>query len=292
MNPIEDNSISSGVAGPVGRVYTADSSLRHPRAFIAAGLRDLRQCWPTTKRFFSRSLAQRYRYSSLGIFWAFVPAIITALVLIAGQKSRLLTHSLVPPPFYGVFGLTLGQTFLDALNALRTVFTAHQQLLRRNNVPLEGLIASAVVEAGFNSVVRLAVLAAAFAFFGVRPLVTLPLALCGFIGTLLIGGGLGLILAPYSTLKRDIENVMIFLPWVLFATTPIFVAPAPNSLPAMMYRFNPLAWIFDSTRTLAYGEPGHRWPALLSVPVGFAFLLLGWLLCRLWRPYVVERALV
>ena len=259
---------------------------------MGAALRDVRASWPTTTRFFRRSLAQRYRYSSLGIIWAFVPFVITALVLIAGQRTRLVGHTNVPPPFYGVFGLAMGMTFLEALNILRTVFTAHQTLLRRNNVPIEGLIAAGIIETGFGCLIRIIVLCAAFAFFSVTPAITAPLALFGFAGALLFGCGIGLLLAPFSSLKRDIDNVMMFLPWVLFATTPVFFSAASNSPLAQVYRINPLAYIFDSTRTLAYGAPGHKWPAIASIFVGTLLVVAGWLLCRLWRPYVVERFLV
>jgi lipopolysaccharide transport system permease protein len=276
---------------PARVIYTADSRLHRIRSFLGTARRDLRGSWPTTTRFFRRSLAQRYRYSSLGLIWAFLPSVITALVLIAGQRTRLIGHGQVPPPFYGVFGLTLGMSFLEALNTLRSIFTTHQFLLRRNNVPIEGLISAAIIEMGFNSAIRVVVLAAAFIFFGVPPILTLPLALLGFIGTVLLGCGIGLLLAPFSSLKRDLDNIMSFLPWIVFAVTPIFVRANSHALETI-YRFNPLAWIFDSTRTLAYGAPGSAWPAILSPVFGLGLMLLGWLLCRLWRPYVVERSLV
>jgi lipopolysaccharide transport system permease protein len=275
-------------------VYTSESRLRAPLAFLRAGLRDLRGAGPTARRFFKRSLAQRYRFSSLGLAWAFAPSVITALVLTAGQRTKLITgHGQVPPPFYGVFGLTLGMTFLEALNALRSLFPTHQNLLRRNNVPLEGLILAAIIEVTFNTLVRMVVLVVAFFFFAVRPSFhTLPCMVVGIVGVVLLGSGLGLLFAPYNSLKRDIENIMTFLPWILFASTPVFVAARPGSAMALAYQVNPLAWIFDSIRTASYGAHGSLWPAMLALPTGMGMLILGWFACRLWRPYVVERSLV
>jgi lipopolysaccharide transport system permease protein len=290
VNTIEPESLS--VLRPAPVIYSGDSRLHHLRSFLGAARRDLRGSWPTAKQFFLRTLAQTYRYSSLGILWAFVPFVITAIVLIAGQKTGLVLHKEVPAPFYGVFGLTLAMTFIEALNALRLTFTAHQVLLRRNNVPIEGLIAAGIIAVSVNGLIRLIVLALAFIFFGVTPALTVPLALFGFAGTLFLGCGIGLLLAPFSSLRRDIDNMMSFLPWIIFAATPVFVKPGNNTPVEFLYSFNPLAWIFDSTRTLAYGVPGYAWPALLSVVLGLGVLIAGWLLCRLWRPYVVERLLV
>ena len=274
-------------------IHSAQSRLLQPRKFLMESYRDLLQAQPTARRFFARSLNNRFRYSSLGLFWAFVPSAITALILSLGQRSQLLNAGDVPAAFYGVFGLLLAQTFIETLTSTQSFFTTHEQLLRRNNVPIEGLILASMTEFCFNTMVRIFILAVCFFVFGVAPsLLTLPIALLGFLGVLILGVGIGLILAPVSSLKRDISNAMTFLPWVLFATTPVFVAAKATSKLHLVYQWNPLAWIFDSVRTAAYGTSGSLLPALLILPVSLGILIFGWLACRLWRPYVMERTLV
>lgn len=275
-------------------INASASRLHDKRLFVAAASRDIKGSWPTARRFFERGIAQKYRYSSLGLLWAFIPAIITACVLIAGQKVHVMLHvrGEVPAPFYGVFGLGLAQSFLDGLGGTRSVFSSNQMILRRSNIAIEGLIGAAVIDAAFSVLIRIGVLTIAFVFFKVMPVATVPLALLAFAGTLLIGCGIGLVLAPLSSLKRDLDNIMGFLPWILFAITPVFVMPTPGSLAVKLYAFNPLAWIFDSTRSLAYGAPGSLTPGLICIAVGPLILLAGWVFCRVWHPYVVERSLV
>ncbi len=198
----------------------------------------------------------------------------------------------VPAPFYGVFGLGLAQTFLDGLGGTRSVFSNNQMIMRRSNIAIEGLIGAAIIDAAFSVLIRIGVLVIAFAFFKVMPVSTVPLAVLSFAGTLLIGCGIGLFLAPMSSLKRDIDNIMGFLPWIIFAVTPIFVKPSPDSLATKLYAFNPLAWIFDSTRSMAYGAQGSITPGLICMAAGPLILLAGWVFCRVWHPYVVERSLV
>jgi lipopolysaccharide transport system permease protein len=217
------------------------------------------------------------------------------MVLIAGQRASVIGtgRGEVLPAFYGVFGLALAQTFLESLNGLRVLFTSHQTMLRRNNVAIEGLILAAFIEVHFGVLVRLIVLAVVFFLFGVLPrFETLPLALTGLSGVVLIGGGLGLLLAPASSVRNDIDQVIHLLPWALFAVTPVFVAPVAGSLLARGYALNPLAWLFDSIRSAAYGASGSLVLALVAPFVGAFLVSIGWFFCRFCRPYVVERYLV
>ncbi len=276
---------------PVLHEASAASRLRRPRQFVADALSDLHGSRPTVLRFFKRGLIQRYRNAQLGLLWAVAPSLIVALVITSGQRAQLVgdVPGGIPPAFYGVFGIVVAQTFLDGLNSTRGVFGANQALLARGNLLIEGLIGAALVDAAFNTALRLLVAVGAFAWFGIVPAATAPLAILGLAATLLVGAGLGLMVAPVSVLQRDIANVFSFLPWVLFATTPVFVSPKPGTLMHTAMAGNPLGMLFDSVRTAAYGAPGSVAAALAGLPVGFALVVLGWLVCRFWRPYVVER---
>ena len=267
--------------------------LRPLSRFLGEWLEDLRGCGTTARRLFLRHLAQQYRFSSLGLLWAFAPSAITAVVLIGGQRAHILRKGeAVPAAFYGVFGLAMAQTFLEALNATRRIFASHQQLLRRQNVPLEGIIVAGFIDTAFSLLVRLAVLAVVFFAFSV-PLVpaTVAIAAIGFVGIALVGGGLGLLLAPLSSLKRDVDNLFGILPWMLFAVTPVFVpAPATGYL-SWIYWLNPLARMFDGIRVAAYGGVGDPFAAFRGAVMGIVVMIIGWVFCRIARPHVVERML-
>lgn len=274
----------------------SSNRLSEPSAFVRSSLADLRAAGPTANRFFKRHMAQQYRFSSFGMIWAFAPSVITAVVLIGGQRSRLIQpdQATIPAAFYGVFGLVMAQSFFESLNSTRSIFTTHQNLLRRQNVPLEGLIVANFVDVIFNTAVRLFVLAVVFFLFAVRPtLTTLPLAFSGLIGLIMAGGGFGLLIAPINSLKSDVNKFMAVFPWLLFAATPVFVPPSgTNFLLGLVYTCNPLAWIFNSIRTAAYGAEGSYFPALIGAFVSLLLVVAGWLFCRLCRPYIVERLLV
>ena len=272
---------------------TPDKRGRHPAAFLVDWLADLRMCRTTARRLFLRHLAQQYRYSSLGILWAFVPPALATLVLIGGQRANVAGQSEgVPAAFYGVFGLALAQTFLEAINTTRRVFANHGQLLRRQNVPLDGLIAAALLETGFTMLVRLGILVVAFFVFSVRPVpATIGLALAGFVGLVALGAGFGLMVAPLVSLKRDVDNLFNVLPWLLFSVTPVFVPPPAGSLFARICEYNALTRIFDGIRAAAYGGQGMPFASLRGLVAGLLVLIVGWAFCRFSRPHVVERML-
>lgn len=272
------------------------SRLARPWRFLNDWLQDLGRGLPIARRFFGISLNQRYRSSSLGLAWAFVPAVVTALALIVGQRSRTLglgaVPGAVPMPFYGVFGLLMAQSFLESFQAFRVIFSRHRQLLLGRGLPIEGLLLAGLGEVGFAMVARQPVLICLFVFYGIEPRwATLPLAGCGLLASVLLGAGLGLLLAPLAALRSDLDHVGQILPWVLFALTPVVVAPAAGSLLEQICRFNPLTWIFDGTRAAAYGGPGQAWVPALGLLAGLLVVAIGALFCRVCRPHVLERLL-
>lgn len=274
-------------------VYGVGSRLQNPGRFFLDWLVDLRACGPTARRLFLGHIAQQYRFSSLGLLWAFAPSILTALVLIGGQRAHVVGQGGgVTAAFYGVFGLGLAQTFLEALNATRRVFASHQQLLRRQNVPLDGLIVAGLLDVAFNMVVRLIVIVTVFFVFSVPPAVaTLPLAFLGFVGVAVLGAGLGLLVAPLNSLKRDIDNLFGILPWILFAVTPVFVPLSTESRFGQICQWNPLTRLFDGIRAAAYGGDGDPSAVFRGLILGLVIMFVGWMFCRIARPHIVERML-
>lgn len=274
-------------------VYGVGSRLRNPGRFFRDWLADLRACGPTARRLFQRHLAQQYRFSSLGLLWAFAPSALTALVLIGGQRAHVVGQGAgVTAAFYGVFGLALAQTFLEALNATRRVFASFQQLLRRQNVPLDGLIVAGLLDVAFNMIVRLVVVVTVFFVFSVPPaMATLPLAFLGFVGVAVLGAGLGLLVAPLNSLKRDIDNLFGIMPWILFAITPVFVPLPAGSRFGQICEWNPLTRLFDGIRAAAYGGDGDPSAVIRGLILGLVIMFIGWMFCRIARPYVVERML-
>lgn len=277
------------------QIYSAESPLLSQRKFLSQAWRDLVGSRETAVRLFRQYIAQRYRYSSLGLVWAFAPSAITALLLTLSKRSPSSSSTLdhVAPQFYAVFGLILAQTFLETFNTQRGIFSGHSYVLSRQRAPIEGFLLSGVADNLFNLGIKVCILVVMFLLFRVKPAFTLPLGLIGVGSIFMLGSGLGLMLAPLSALKRDIDNVMNFFPWVLFGLTPVFVEARPGSGLYQIYRFNPLTWIFEATRNYAYGSgSGFGRPLIIALVASGCLVPIAWLFCRIARPYVVERFLI
>lgn len=276
------------------RVLNGASQLVSRRLFLNVAFRDLSACTHVAKRLFLQGIAQRYRYSSLGIFWAFMPSAMIAVLLTVGQRAQIFDgrSGIISPQVYGIFGLVMMQTFLEAMQSQRVLLTRHSHLLIRQKVPIEGLILSGIAEAGFALLVRLPVLIAVLIFFDISPPATAPLALMGFATLIGLGAGAGLFLAPWNVLSRDLESLMNFLPWLLFAITPVFVAVPSNSYVFSLYQLNPLTHLFELIRWMAYGSGEVTIFSICLLPLTCLLLVAGWLFCRLCLPYIIERSLI
>lgn len=288
-----DSTPPTGPAVPVS-IRTADSRLRDPGRFFREWGEDLARSPRLAWRLFLRSLIQQYRHSSMGIFLAFAPVVVTALVYTFGKRSHLVGTEIagIDSTFFGVEGVLMVQSFFEAFNAMRRLFAGNQALFRRQNLPVEGPIMASLVDLGFRLLVRFAVLGLLTVLLGVPIAPTFPLALWGFLGLSLVGAGLGLLAAGPGALAQDVNVVSSVLPMVLFAVTPVFLVPPPGSVIGRIHAANPLAWLFDGIRAAAHGGGGSIGGAVMGPLVGLGLLAAGWLVCRVARPHVVERMLV
>ena len=278
---------------PVSR-YSSASRLSDPAQFLREWKRDIFASPRIGWRLFQRGLIHQYRHSSLGIFLVFAPVLIAALLFTFGRHSNLLAAEIggVNSAFFGACGMLMGQSFLEALNSTKRLFANNQSLFRRQNLPVEGPLLAIVIDLVFRLLIRLLVLALLMGLFSIHPVPTAPIAAWGLLGISLAGAGLGLIAAAPSCLQQDLTVLASILPLVLFTVTPVFGVPAPASLLGRIQSVNPLTWLFQGIRAAAYGGSGSVVAAAIGPVVGILLVLLGWFICRIARPHVVERILV
>lgn len=220
---------------------------------------------------------------------------LTAVVLMGGQRANVISsNGVVPGAFYGIFGMALAQTFLEALNGTRRLFIAHQNILKRQRVPVEPFITAEIMQLGFTMTVRLAILVALYIFFSVptpSPEMIM-IALIGYFGIASSGAGIGLLLAPLTALTQDLDQISNILPWIIFAITPVFVPVAKGSFLGSLAGVNPLTWAFDSIRGAAYAGGESSAASIVAGIVGLFMVIIGSMVCRIARPHVVERLMM
>ena len=273
-------------------VYTPESQVRHPRRLLAEMWYDLCSSRELAWRLVVRDISALYRQSLLGLLWAFLPPIVTALIFIILHQQEVFTvrETSIPYPAFVLVGTVLWQVFVDSINApLRSVIAA-KPMLAKIKFPYEALILSAMGQVLFNLGFKLVILAVVFIVFRIP--ITWGLALSPFaiLMLILLGIFIGLLLTPIGVLYTDISSGLAIVTNLWFFATPV-VYPPPQSFPfSLLATLNPVSPLLTGTRDLATTGTLENAGAFAVVSVltivGLSF---AWILYRLSLPILIER---
>ncbi|WP_165356235.1 ABC transporter permease [Sphingosinicella sp. BN140058] len=267
-------------------LISARPQLTDPRGFLLAAMADLPLSMAIGWALFRANLRARQRRSALGYLWLLAPAAAATVICTYLQSRRIVEIGSTQLPYaaHVLAGMLLWQIFVEALNAPLQQLTISRQMMTRSRVPHEAIIIGGVFEVLLNGAIRLAVLAAAAAWFGVDFAPTILLVPLGAAALILLGLAFGMIILPWGLLYQDVGRAIALGTTLWFFLTPVFYrAPAGG-----LTRINPVTPLLDSTRS--WIGPGGASAAFLPVTAGAAAcLVLAWLFYRLARPHVVAR---
>lgn len=274
------------------RVYTPDSPVRRPLAFLKTILGDARAAGPLAWRLFVRDISAQYRQTAIGYLWAALPAVFTALVWVALQAVGLLSVNTGNIPYiaYVLAGVMFWQLFVDALNAPLKMLSQNRSMLNRVNFPTEAIFASGVAQVLFNFAIRLVVLGVVLAAVGAPVKWTAPGILLPGLALLLVGTALGLLLAPAGVLYQDIQQGLNMIVAPLMFLTPVIYAAGTVGVLGKINRVNPLTPMFEVMRGFLFGGVG---PYLVELGIVSAVMVavfcVAWIVYRLSLPMLIER---
>jgi len=80
-------------------IYTSESLLRHPLLLFKQMWRDLLASRGLAWRLLVRDISAQYRQSFLGILWAFVPPVATAVGLTLANNAKVINISATDLPY-------------------------------------------------------------------------------------------------------------------------------------------------------------------------------------------------
>lgn len=273
-------------------VYSPESKIRSPKQLFVTMFRDLFRSRELAWRLFIRDISAQYRQSLLGIFWAFIPPIVTSLVFILLQSRRIFNfeETDIPYPVYVLVGTLLWQLFTESLNApLKTVNNA-KPILSKINIPHESLILSAFYNLIFSLLLKLVVLLAIFILFKIEFAWITLLVPFLFILLILLGLSIGLFLTPLGMLYTDISSSLPIVTQLWFFITPV-IYPVPTTYPlSLIAVLNPVTPLLVGARDLATkGVLLTPMPfVVIALIIPFA-LLIAWIIFRLSIPIIIER---
>jgi lipopolysaccharide transport system permease protein len=273
-------------------VYTPESRIRHPRILFKEMWHDLLAARELAWRLLVRDISAQYRQSLFGVFWAFLPPIITALGLVIAQDAGVVNvgHTDIPYPAYVMFSMALWQTFIDALSGPVAAVSSAKSMMAKINFPREAIFLAKLGEVLFNFAIRLILIVALFVWFKIPVTWSVLLAPVSLAHLIILGTGIGLFLAPLGALYGDIARAIPLLvtPWLLL-TPVIYPVPKPGWFSTVV-SLNPVTPLLVTTRDLAtsgvVSDPAGFW---LASSFAFGLFVVAWIFSRLAMPFIVER---
>lgn len=284
--------IKQAELGSTRSVYTSESRMRHPFKLFKEMGRDLLASQELAWRLLVRDINAQYRQSFLGIFWAFIPPIITAAGFTFAKSNGVINigNTELPYPAYVMFSMTLWQTFTEALNGPLQAVNDAKSMLARINFPHEALILAKLGEVFFNFGIKLILIMGLFTWFHIPVTWSLILAPVALIHLVLLGTFIGLLLAPMGALYQDFSRGLTLITGFWLFLTPVVYPVPSNGVFGSIVKLNPVTPLLVTTRELAttgfISDPQGFWVASLIAILG---LLLAWIIYRLAMPFVIER---
>jgi lipopolysaccharide transport system permease protein len=273
-------------------VYTPASQVRSPAGLVGAMFRDLVASRDLAWRLTVRDLSAQYRQSMLGLLWAFIPPLLSALLFIVLQQKRVMN---IPDPGmpYALFvlvGTALWQTFADAVNAPLKVVTQAKPFLAKINFPREALVVSALYQTLFGFLFKALLIVAVLVHFGVPIRWQSLLALGPVFLLIWLGIAIGLMVTPLGMLITDIPLMLTFGLQLAFFLTPV-VYPPPQTFPySLLATLNPVSpYLLASRELLARGTIGNFAQILAVTGLLLAATFAGWVVYRVSMPIIIER---
>ncbi len=272
-------------------VNDADPQLRHPGRFFSHAVTDLRVAFSLSKGMLGPSLKARYRQSLLGYVWLLTTPLAIAGVWIFLHRSRVVDFGPtgIPYPVYVITGVMLWTAFLKVLNSPLQQLQASRHILAKIGFPWEALVLTGWGEAIVETAIFLGIIVLVHVAYAI-PVAPLVAGLPVVIALLILGAGIGLVLAPIGMLYDDIPRAVGLSTYLLFFLTPI-IYPVPTEMPGLIATLgNPVALLLVTAREVMSSQPVSHPVASVAASIGAAVaLLVGLLTFRLSIPHVVSK---
>jgi lipopolysaccharide transport system permease protein len=244
------------------------------------------------KQLATRDIKSQYRESLLGIFWAFVTPLSTALVWIFINSSGAvaLDDTGVPYALFVFSGTLMWSTLNDAINMPMMITRGSMGIMSKINFPKEALIVSGFYKLLFNSSFKILLLVFFFIFFSVSlswNMLFFPLT---FFILIMAGITLGLLITPLGMLFNDISKfISLALRFVMYVTPVVYTIPETGIMKTLM-EWNPLTPLILINRNVLLGLELSFVNYFIGITLFIVpLLLLALLIYRVSIPVIVER---
>lgn len=202
---------------------------------------------------FVRDFTAGFRQKLLGLLWVVIAPILGIATFAFMHWAGILNPgaSGMPYPLYVFMGTGMWGLFISSLSTVSGGLLGNADLVMRTNIPKIAFAITGMANICYNFLVNLVVLLIIFGLYRMPPswaavyypLATLPL--------IILGTGIGLILAVIGAVARDITSIALtFLNLLMYVTPVIYTAQFEHPLLQFIVGINPLSYLVDTPRSL------------------------------------------
>jgi len=275
------------------RVYTSESSVRHPRIFLAKMWKDFMLGRDLAKRLAIRDFRAQYRQSFLGIFWVFVLPLANTLTWLFLRSSGVVTinETEIPYPVYVFTGTMIWSIFTESIQAPLQKVSSNKSLLSKINFPREALILSSFYQVAANSVIKIGIMLVGMIFFRYNFVgISFPLFPLAILSLILLGIATGLLLTPLGVLYSDDgKGLSVVMQFLMYLSPVVFAVPKIGWMAKFM-NYNPVTPLVVTARAWITGNPTLFLNGFIEVSIVSVIVLgAGWVIYRASMPILIER---
>ncbi|PWJ43314.1 ABC transporter permease [Sediminitomix flava] len=273
-------------------IYSPESAAKHPLKLIREIFNDFIEGRELAWRLFIRNTKAMYRQSILGLTWAFIPPLITALVWIFlnGQKVFKVDAPPVPYPVFVMTGTILWSLFTESLLKPLQIVAASKAMLVKINFPREALLLTGIYEVLFSFLIKTVLLIGVMIWFSVIPTASIFLVPFGVLMLMLLGYSIGVLLTPLGLLYGDVQRALQPLIQFGFYLTPIIYPVNKDGLMGVVTKVNPVVPLLETTRLwLSKGFVSDLDGFYVVSILVFFLAFISIVLYKLAMPHIIER---
>jgi lipopolysaccharide transport system permease protein len=225
-----------------------------------------------------RDIKVRYKQTVLGVLWAVIQPLVTALMLtlfwgrVAGVSSGGVAYLL-----FAYIGMAPWQFFSHTLTEVSNSFVANERLITKVYFPRVAVPLSSVLAGLVDFGIALLLMIPLLTYFRVAPSVTILAVPLLILLLAAAAFGAGLWLSVLNIRYRDVRYTLGFLIQIWFLASP--VAYPSSVVPErwrLLYALNPMAGIIEGFRWAVLSEGGTNPAQLVVLSVaGTAVILAG-----------------
>ncbi len=274
-------------------IYTPQSASHNFGDLIKSIFGGIKEGHYLGRQLFIRDKKAQFRDSFLGIFWAFAPAFVTALLWIFLNHSKVITVKVsgMSYPVFTITGTFFWQVITQSITLTMNTINAGKPILTKLNFPRESLLVQGFYTILFNVAVLLIVTCIVLLFIGWHPTVSmlyLPLVILDLV---IFGVAIGLIFFAVFALIADFSRAIpVALQLLMYVSAVIFPVPKGSGITSLAFKLNPFTYLILFARDIMVGIPVENVSLFMIISsCGLLLLFIGLIAYKITMPFIIER---